>query len=260
MKGVTSQQLKDPNWWYTLSRNPDLTFEFILKNLDREWDWWRISLKDWVTEKVVGQHPNLPWQWNLLTRKKWVTPLFVEQHINKDWDWWTLSGKKWMTETFVGRHLDKGWNWNALRRLGIRNEFIDQHDKREVYRCHVQLKWSSVGQDTISPAQFDQHLVRHLNIGKNQDDSLSSALTDTFFCGIGPVEVESLKLLPGGKAYFEVRKDSPGLGIQTASRLKELITRRKDSMIDGEYEAADTDFWNIFGEGKIEIGYYIQIE
>ncbi len=42
--------------WFSISRNPNITMEFIEKHLDKPWDWYGISCNPNITIKDIEKH------------------------------------------------------------------------------------------------------------------------------------------------------------------------------------------------------------
>lgn len=79
--------LCNKNWsWYNgISRNPNLTLEFIEKYIEKDWDWGEIS------------------------RHQILTIEFVQKYIEKDWDWsfWGIPHNHYLTMDFIEAFVDK---------------------------------------------------------------------------------------------------------------------------------------------------------
>jgi len=49
--------------WYSISRNPILTMEYVDNHPDRPWNWDAISENPNLTMEYVQHHPEIPWNW-----------------------------------------------------------------------------------------------------------------------------------------------------------------------------------------------------
>jgi hypothetical protein len=74
-----------------MSMNPNLTLDFVLANLDKNWKWHSISNHPKVTVKFVEQHPEVPWDYNALSLNANMTAAFIERNSDKQWNWYYLS-------------------------------------------------------------------------------------------------------------------------------------------------------------------------
>lgn len=49
----------------------DLTINMVLNNIDLKWDWYQITIRDFVTMDVIRNNPDLPWNYKKLYEKNW---------------------------------------------------------------------------------------------------------------------------------------------------------------------------------------------
>jgi hypothetical protein len=75
-------KLFSEKWWYfmknnitklnfnNISSNKNLTLELLLNNLDLNWNWDKISVRDFVTFDVVKKYSDLKWNFNVLLSNK----------------------------------------------------------------------------------------------------------------------------------------------------------------------------------------------
>jgi hypothetical protein len=75
-------KLYSEKWWYfmknnitklnfnNISSNKNLTLELLLNNLDLNWNWDKISARDFVTFDVVKKYSDLKWNFNVLLSNK----------------------------------------------------------------------------------------------------------------------------------------------------------------------------------------------
>lgn len=82
--------------WNGYSRNPSLTRKFLVDNLDKEWNWIRLSSSIAITEDIVEElidHPLAHWHWGMcgLSKNPNLSYDFVERHLDKPWDYRLLS-------------------------------------------------------------------------------------------------------------------------------------------------------------------------
>lgn len=63
--------------WYAVSRNNNLTVDFISKYIDKNWDWNLLSSNECITQDLVSQNIYKPWNWCNLSRLKNIYPEFI---------------------------------------------------------------------------------------------------------------------------------------------------------------------------------------
>ena len=87
---------KYPNkpWgWDGISRNPNITMEFIEKYPNKPWDWGGISMNPNITMEIFEKNPNKPWDWSRISRNPNITMEFIEKKLDKI-NFKSLSGNK----------------------------------------------------------------------------------------------------------------------------------------------------------------------
>ena len=48
-------------------------FNFILRNIDKPWDWDSLSLNPSITWEIVEANPDKPWNWDCLSMNPSIT-------------------------------------------------------------------------------------------------------------------------------------------------------------------------------------------
>lgn len=117
-----------------LSYNINIPCEYILKNLDKNWNWERLSNNLHIID--IEKNINLPWNFKYVSENKSLTIDFVIKHKHKEWDWavlsnffnlniikthnelpWCYKGLSANTSIsfdYVLSNLDKPWDWKSL--------------------------------------------------------------------------------------------------------------------------------------------------
>lgn len=70
---------------YSLSKNPALTFDTVLKNPGIAWDWSEISRNPCVTMDIVLKHPGFDWNYKLLSENPSITWDDIKNNFGLDW-------------------------------------------------------------------------------------------------------------------------------------------------------------------------------
>lgn len=125
--------------WIHLSKNKNLTMEFVEKHLDKLWCWGELSGCLPLTIEFVERHFNNR-SWNFGSRgfssNPSITLEFIDHFPSKNWDYGLcgLSNNLNITEEFVERHLDVIWCWWILAdNPNISREFVERYiDKSEM--------------------------------------------------------------------------------------------------------------------------------
>jgi hypothetical protein len=67
--------------WYIISKNLEISFEFILEHINkfiRDGDWEYLSRNNNITYEYVSNNRNLPWDWSVLSGNKNMLDIEVE--------------------------------------------------------------------------------------------------------------------------------------------------------------------------------------
>lgn len=121
-------------WSYVdLSRNPNLTMEFILQYID-EMDWYQVSINSSITWENVINFPELPWRWDGLSQNPNITWEIIKNNLDKPWHWLTIGMNKNITPQIIDEniHFDWYWNWHAISyNPNLTATFIKKHRDKD---------------------------------------------------------------------------------------------------------------------------------
>lgn len=206
----------DWNFEY-ISRNPNLTVNFIKKHLHQTgdgWDWEAISCNPNITWEIIQQNPNLPWDyysfcegpnmnWDIAKeyfhKEDWGNlahginihaPLdIIEKYPEKNWDWeYSLNMNVNLTKEFVDKHLDK------FHREYLENDaYYDDYDLGndvlsgnqaidwDIVKSHPEYKWSYyVSSGNSMKYAREKYIRKHLQNQFRHSD-LHKELIETFW-------------------------------------------------------------------------------
>ena len=124
----------DKPWnWDGLSRNPNITWEIIKNNPEKDrsnyinstpktqlvsrnkfWDWYGLSKNPNITWEIVVNNPDKPWNWRGLSRNCNITWEIIQNNSEKPWDWYSLSQHNNITLEIVENNPDKFRNWGKF--------------------------------------------------------------------------------------------------------------------------------------------------
>ena len=114
------------NYW-TLSKNPNIIEEFILKYPNKNWDikylinnnkitdFIILSKFKKITQGIINRYPNKPWDWEWLIKntdinvEKYISFNLIEKYQYK-WNYYLLSKNPNITKEFILKYPYKNWN------------------------------------------------------------------------------------------------------------------------------------------------------
>jgi len=83
-------------YYKTLSLNPNATWDFILENLDKPWDWDVLSSRSDTTEEFILSHPEVEWKIIHFLRNPNISDEFIAkyaaEHYTESFDDWLCMG------------------------------------------------------------------------------------------------------------------------------------------------------------------------
>ena len=68
-------------------------FKLINNNKDKPWNWEYLSKNENITVDFIKNNLEKPWNWKYLSKNPNITWEFIENNLDKDWDWKYLSKK-----------------------------------------------------------------------------------------------------------------------------------------------------------------------
>jgi len=78
-------------WYFGISRNPNLTIEFVKKHCDKDLNWYFVSQSKSIHPQDVEDNPSMLWDWDGLSYNPNITIDFVKRHLRRPWNWFMLS-------------------------------------------------------------------------------------------------------------------------------------------------------------------------
>ena len=139
--------------YYFLSKNLNITEEFILKYSYKKWNinyliknnkitnFKALSKFKYIDEDVIYEYPNKPWDWEWLIEntdikvERYIPLNLIKKYLYK-WDYWDLSFNPNIIEDIILKHPNKSWNIeyliknNKITDFNILSKFkyIDEYD------------------------------------------------------------------------------------------------------------------------------------
>ena len=109
------QQNSNFPWdWIELSRHPNISVNIILDNVHEQWNWKYVSYNPTLVWKQVVDNPDLTWNWVAISAHLNITWETISQHQGYPWDWQWVSANRNIGWDQVHSNLDKNWNYRFL--------------------------------------------------------------------------------------------------------------------------------------------------
>ena len=99
-------------------------FNFILRNMDKPWNWGVLSMNPSITWEIVEENPDKPWNWYWLSENPSITWENIEANPDKPWNWNGFSRNPSITWEMVEANSDKPWNLYYLSQNPSSGKYI----------------------------------------------------------------------------------------------------------------------------------------
>jgi hypothetical protein len=136
-----------------LSKNPNITMEFIQQNRDAGWYFRWLSSNPNLTMEFVEENISKNWDWCEMARNPRLTMEFVERNLklfDTDECWKNLSENPSITMDFAERHIDKLFAYNICGNPSVTMEFIKKLFAIPKVNKNIALFLSQVASNTFS--------------------------------------------------------------------------------------------------------------
>jgi len=162
------QHINEPwNWsWYSISRNPNVTLEFIEKYIDKNWCWRSLSRHPNITLEFVEKYINKKWNWECLSRHPNITLEFVEKYIDKNWNWECLSRHPNITIEMIKKYYNLPWDLHVI----LNRNFNEEKEFFELRVKHQQFVQDNLLEEFVKAYMHPNRIKKLLDMGYSIDD------------------------------------------------------------------------------------------
>lgn len=137
------ESIQDPtirrNSWKALSSHPHLSWDFVLENLGKPWDWFRLSKNPRFSLPFIHNTPayiQATWDWKGIAQNPSNDWSYLESYLPNPYQY--ISDYPNLTwKDIEVRGLSKPWNWKALSK----NQAIDWN----IVKTHPEIIWDWEG-------------------------------------------------------------------------------------------------------------------
>ena len=155
------EKYKNKWGYWILSKNLNLTEEFILKYPYKIWDieyliennkitdFNALSKFKYIDKEIIDKYSNKPWDWEWLIEntdinvKRYIPFNLIEKYKNK-WSYWNLSKNLNLTEEFILKYPYKNWDIEYLI------------DNNKIINFNTLSKFKNINQDIIDQYSYKQ--------------------------------------------------------------------------------------------------------
>ena len=113
-------------YYQHLSKNSKLTWEYIKKNIDKNWNWYYIIKNRCITWDHISNKELKPYLcWSAISQNPNITPKIISDNFQKPWNWFdmtfnpnlfTLDNVHDMWQ-LIKNHPEIDWYWDKLIQL-----------------------------------------------------------------------------------------------------------------------------------------------
>lgn len=106
------------------------------------WKWDLVSKNPNITWEYIQENPNFPWDWDAISYNPNITPEHVKNNPDKSWSIWGLCNNKNFSLKFITTHFNIEWdNTSYVYNYSNPRYFCQLYDlqHREQYREHLSM-------------------------------------------------------------------------------------------------------------------------
>jgi hypothetical protein len=117
------------NWDYNfMSYNPNISAEFIKSNIDQKWNWLAISSV--ISLNDIINNPELPWNYTYVSTNPNVNIKFILSNLDKNWNFNHLSNNQSIKIYQILTYSNLPWNYYFII---SRNDFDAKN--KNIFKC-----------------------------------------------------------------------------------------------------------------------------
>jgi hypothetical protein len=120
-----------------ISRNPNITLDFVKRYRFIEFEWSILSKSIIVSMAEVMDNLHLPWNFDMLCQNPWISYADIENYrVLQNWHY--ISQRSNLSINFILAHRDKYWDYDEI----INDKISDSQESRELLKlldadCHL---------------------------------------------------------------------------------------------------------------------------
>src|SRR5271165_6246915 len=102
--------------WSALTIHKAITLEFVLQHSDKSWDWDSLYDNPNITWEIMMQHPHIFWDQRDLYYCGKMPPEVIEANIKIPWLFQVIieSESNYIPEDLVRKNIHLAWNWTSI--------------------------------------------------------------------------------------------------------------------------------------------------
>ena len=176
---------------YNISSNPNITIEYILNNLDLQWEWRTISRHANITFQIIKEHLDLPWNWEFISYNPNITLDIIRDNIDMPWNWWSLCYTDKLTWEFIRDNREKyNFNWTSLKKKASQNISYNQNITLKIVEENPDFTWDEHGlrnnrnilAELLESVDLKMNLIREWRAAKTIQKYWFRSITNPEYC------------------------------------------------------------------------------
>jgi hypothetical protein len=121
------------------AQNPNITWEHVVANSDKDWDYHYLSRNPNTTWQIVCDNPDKPWDYVELSANTNIKWDHVCASPNKEWSYFYLSANPNITWDIVRANINKPWDFNYMARHNPNITMDIVRSEKRVDWCYYDL-------------------------------------------------------------------------------------------------------------------------
>jgi hypothetical protein len=104
------------NIYNLLSENENITIDYLLKNMNKNWDWNKLIINKGINIKDIFNNPELPWPKNWWDNPNIMPEDLINNNIYDKEKWTAVSLNLNVSIEFIIANQHLPWNWSLISR------------------------------------------------------------------------------------------------------------------------------------------------
>jgi hypothetical protein len=127
-EGILEQNIEKLDWVSLSYYNCNLSWKFIEENINKNWNWDRVSSFPCINIDIVKAYPDIDWNFSVLSKNKSITIKDIKNNPQLNWDTDMICSNPNLTieDVLQDRNLFSNWG-NITSNESITQDIIEQY-------------------------------------------------------------------------------------------------------------------------------------
>ena len=159
----TELQKDEESIYRWLSKNQNITIDFILDNLEKKWNWGSLTINKGIKVSDILNNRHLPWENSWYLNPNIMPYDLIKYKKMKITDWVSVSSNVNVSMEYIFNNLDLPWDWNYVS--------FNPNLTPDIIAYNPQINWNyeNIGNNlmTYNPEYYKKnikHIIKKSNL------------------------------------------------------------------------------------------------